>query len=58
MLPRGDHVFDRPSDVRISSLQERRVIDALKAAAMVHAQATVIDEEGPSVYEERGLVAI
>lgn len=58
MLPRGDHIFDRSSDVRISSLQERRVIDALKAAAMVHAQATSTIEVTPSAYEERGLVTV
>lgn len=56
MLPRGEHVFDRPSDVRISSQQARRVIDALKAGAMVHAQA--VAQEEPSAYEDRGLVAV
>ncbi|HET6380187.1 MAG TPA: terminase large subunit [candidate division Zixibacteria bacterium] len=57
MLPSGARIFERPSDVRISSQQDRRVIDALKAAAMVHAQATATAEQ-PSAYEERGLVLI
>ena len=39
ILPRGDARFDRPSQTRISAEQERRVIDALSAASMVHAQA-------------------
>ena len=39
VLPRGDARFDRPSQTRISADQDRRVIDALSAASMVHAQA-------------------
>jgi phage terminase large subunit-like protein len=39
VLPLGDAVFDRPSQTRISAEQDRRVIDALKAAAMVHSFA-------------------
>lgn len=37
VLPQGDAMFDRPHQTRQSSEQDRRVIDALKAAAMVHA---------------------
>lgn len=44
VLPRGDARFDRPSQTRKSSEQDRRVIDALTAAAMVHAQASVKPE--------------
>lgn len=45
IMPLGDARFDRPSQTRISSMQERRVIDALVAAAMVHSQAAVrVDE--------------
>jgi phage terminase large subunit-like protein len=36
VLPHGDARFDRPSQTRNSSDQDRRVIDALTAAAMVH----------------------
>lgn len=39
LLPLGDAKFDRPSQTRQSSEQDRRVIDALKAAAMVHSAA-------------------
>lgn len=35
-LPRGDAVFERPHRGRAASEQDRRVIDALDAAAMVH----------------------
>ncbi len=38
-LPRGDAVFDRPRRGRQSRDQDTRVIDALDAAAMVHAVA-------------------
>jgi phage terminase large subunit-like protein len=41
ILPRGDAVFERPSQSRNAANQDRRVIDALIAAAMVHAQAAV-----------------
>jgi phage terminase large subunit-like protein len=40
MLPRGDHVFDRPFKGQQAD-QNRRVFDALKAASMVLAEATV-----------------
>jgi hypothetical protein len=36
MLPMGDSRFDRPSQSRTGNDQERRVIDALTAAAMVN----------------------
>jgi phage terminase large subunit-like protein len=38
-LPRGDTVFERPSQTRQSAEQDRRVIDALTAASMVHGMA-------------------
>lgn len=38
-LPQGDSRFDRPSQTRMSADQERRVIDALTAASMVHSLA-------------------
>ena len=41
ILPHGDARFDRPAEKRNSSGQELRVIDALTAAAMVHAMAAV-----------------
>lgn len=39
VLPLGDARFDRPSTTRIGPEQERRVIDALSAAAMVNSTA-------------------
>jgi phage terminase large subunit-like protein len=36
VLPHGDARFDRPSQTRQSSEQDRRVIDALTAASQVH----------------------
>lgn len=49
--------FDRPVPTRnVAAAQDRRVIDALTAAAMVHAQG--ITEAPVSVYEERGMVEI
>jgi phage terminase large subunit-like protein len=39
VLPQGDARFDRPSQSRMGQEQERRTIDALTAAAMVHALA-------------------
>jgi phage terminase large subunit-like protein len=39
ILPRGDAVFERPHRSRASALQDRRVVDALDAAAMVHSVA-------------------
>lgn len=46
-LPGGDTRFERPKQARNTSHQDRRVIDALKAAAMVHSAyvATLEDEE-------------
>ncbi|HEY4895210.1 MAG TPA: terminase large subunit [Solirubrobacteraceae bacterium] len=46
VLPHGDARFDRPSQTRQSAEQERRVIDALTAAAMVHSQAVAGLSEG------------
>jgi len=53
-LPGGDHRFDRPSASRRSiGQQDRRVIDALTAAAMV-VEHSIRDVEPPrSVYEDR-----
>lgn len=45
VLPRGDAIFERPSQTRMSSEQDRRVIDGLKAAAMVNAAAAAIPPE-------------
>lgn len=39
VLPYGDARFDRPSQSRNASEQDRRVIDALTAASMVHSLA-------------------
>jgi phage terminase large subunit-like protein len=41
VLPYGDARFDRPSQTRQGGDQDRRVIDALTAASMVHALAAV-----------------
>jgi hypothetical protein len=38
-VPGDKHVFDRPATSRNASKQDQRVIDALKAAAMVHCSA-------------------
>lgn len=55
----GSTRFDRPHPTRYGgSEQERRVIDALSAAAMVYAQSLAEAPEPTSVYEERGVVAI
>ena len=40
VLPFGDSRFDRPNQSRLGADQERRVVDALTAAAMVNATAT------------------
>lgn len=57
VLTYGDARFDRPSQTRQGGDQDRRVIDALTAAAMVH--AVMSDQpEPPSVYEERGIVTL
>jgi hypothetical protein len=47
VLPLGDAKFERPSQSRQSAEQDRRVIDALKAAAMVHS-AAVAQAERPA----------
>jgi phage terminase large subunit-like protein len=47
VLPYGDARFDRPSETRHGDEQERRVIDALIAAAMVHTVAAVSFELPP-----------
>lgn len=44
VLPFGDARFDRPQQSRLGQEQERRVIDALTAAAMVHATAMTAPE--------------
>lgn len=52
-LPGGDYRFDRPSSVRQNVVaQDRRVIDALTAAAMV-VEFSTRAVEAHSVYEER-----
>ncbi len=52
-LPGGDHRFDRPSTVRQNvGAQDRRVIDALTAAAMV-VELSTRERPPDSVYEER-----
>lgn len=45
ILPHGDARFDRPAHNRNSSEQDTRVVDALTAAAMVHAMAAVQTDE-------------
>jgi Terminase large subunit, ATPase domain len=56
-LPGGDRRFDRPSAVRANArAQDRRVIDALTAAAMV-VQHSTRQPPPRSVYEERFTVA-
>jgi phage terminase large subunit-like protein len=47
-LPLGDTQFDRPVHGRDSADQDRRVIDALKAAAMVHDEAIHAPEPEPA----------
>lgn len=57
-LPGGDHRFDRPSTVRQNArAQDRRVIDALTAAAMVVEFSTRDVAPAVSVYESRGLIS-
>lgn len=57
-LPGGDYRFDRPSPSRRSAReQDRRVIDALTAAAMVAELSTRDLAKPVSVYETRGLVS-
>ena len=55
----GDPIFERPHQSRRSvDEQDRRVIDALKAAAMVHRVAMQPASKKRSKYEEAGLVAV
>ena len=57
-LPGGDYRFDRPSAVRGNiRAQDRRVIDALTAAAMVVEFSNRNHEPEVSVYEKRALAA-
>ena len=44
VLPFGDARFDRPSQSRLGQDQDRRVVDALTAASMVHSLASVQPE--------------
>ncbi len=50
ILPQGDARFDRPSQVRKGGDQDMRVVDALKAAAMVNAQAADAPVDGGIVF--------
>jgi len=50
VLPYGDARFDRPSQTRQGGDQDRRVIDALTAAAMVHAVASVPAEPEEALF--------
>lgn len=50
VLPYGDARFDRPSQTRQGGDQDRRVIDALTAAAMVHALAAVPAEPEEALF--------
>ncbi len=55
----GDAIFERPHQSRRSvDEQDRRVIDGLKAAAMVHRVALMPAQKKRSKYEEAGLVAV
>ena len=46
ILPRGDAIFERPSHSRRSNVEQaHRVIDALKAASMVHAHVAIPIEQ-------------
>jgi len=51
-LPGGEYTFDRPSQVRQGRAQDRRVIDALTAAAMVVEHSNRA-KPARSVYEDR-----
>lgn len=53
LLPYGDHRFDRPSQTRISAEQNRRVIDALTAASMVHGLAAAEFDKPPEAPKSR-----
>lgn len=50
ILPYGDARFDRPSQTRQGGDQDRRVIDALTAASMVHALAAVPPEPEEALF--------
>ena len=55
-LPGGDYRFDRPSSVRANKkAQDRRVIDALDAAAMAVDYSNRQPPASRSVYEDRPL---
>ncbi len=55
VLPFGDARFDRPNQSRSGPEQERRVIDALTSASMVHAAAmTVVVEPVEETYAAWG----
>lgn len=56
-VPGDKHVFDRPASSRNAGKQDRRVIDALKAAAMVHCSA-VANDDTASVYESKELLTL
>jgi phage terminase large subunit-like protein len=53
-LPGDRRAFDRPLHSRTSSKQDRRVIDALKAASMAHLVASTHVESAPFVFEVLG----
>lgn len=58
-LPGGDYRFDRPSSVRANRReQDRRVIDALSASAMVVEYSNRQQPPSRSVYEDRELLAV
>jgi phage terminase large subunit-like protein len=54
VLPFGDARFDRPSQSRLGQEQERRVVDALTAASMVHALAVAPKPKPPPDRRLRG----
>lgn len=56
-LPGDRHAFDRPSSSRHRSKQDHRVIDALKAAAMVN-NVYAHDMAGSSAYESDDLLVV
>lgn len=53
VLPRGDAIFERPAQNRRSSEQDRRVIDALKAASMVHSWMSTRKPTRPALFVGR-----
>lgn len=50
ILPMGDHKFERPAESRAASFQDRRVIDALKAASMCVATAAAQQPDNVWLY--------